>query len=171
MRDHVTFAHTPGKPCADFPQQLITGAVPLGIVDALEIIKVEEKQREGLAIALGQAQQQVELLGKQASVRQRGQAVVIGHLPQPILGLGNLQYGLVQFRVAPGQLRCALFHFHAEQLVIHIHPRLVVAQAADNPVEDGGDLLTSPLPSTCTVFFSLPEAIHPPPARSATEAQ
>ena len=63
-----------------------------------EIIQVQEQQRQGATLAPGQPQQQVQLLAEQAPVGQGGQAVVVGHLPEAILGLRHFPDGLVELR-------------------------------------------------------------------------
>ena len=145
---HVTVAHAAGQPLRHFLQQEVTGAVTQGVVDALEIVQVEEHQGERFVIAPRQAQQQVQLLGEQAAIGQGGQAVEVGQLAQPVAGLGDLPHGAAELLVALAQLRGALLDFHAEQLMIDIDPALVLVQAADDRIQDRGD------------FLDLPTALH-----------
>ena len=73
-----------------------------GVINAFEVVQVQEQQGQHFLVALGQPEQKVQLFGEQPSVGEGGQAVVIRQLPQSILGFGDFLNGFVQFIVALG---------------------------------------------------------------------
>ena len=66
-------------------QQLVAGAVPVGVVDLLEGVEVEHEQRGLLAVAPAARDLHRELALEQAAVVQAGERVVLGEVAQALL--------------------------------------------------------------------------------------
>ncbi len=71
------------KPLGHRDQQGIADGVPAAVVDGLEVIEVDE--RDGAQVALRRRERGLQPRGEQAPVRQPGQRVVAGGVPQPRL--------------------------------------------------------------------------------------
>jgi hypothetical protein len=83
----------------DLAQHLAAGEVAVGVVDALEVVEVEEEQRQVLALLAAAA----DLLGKRdvevAVVEQAGEVVALGDL----LGLTGVEHVLDRDRDVAGE--------------------------------------------------------------------
>ena len=78
------------------------------IVDVLEAIEVEEQHGHVVAVAFGGDQRLIESILQQRAVRQPGQGIVVGDVPDALFGLHALEdlglqldVGRLQFRRAP----------------------------------------------------------------------
>ena len=88
-REDVGLAHGPGEALRDRLQQQVAGIVAQRVVDALEVVEVEEQARDVVRVALRLRQHLPQLLVEQRPVRQPGQDVV---LREPVgLRGGDLQ--------------------------------------------------------------------------------
>src|SRR3954447_1020449 len=67
-------------------QECVTGRVPEGVVDRLEVIEVEAKQRYALAMATAARQRLLELLMEERPVREPGECIVPRHVGDAALG-------------------------------------------------------------------------------------
>ena len=79
-RDGVGFAHRRGEPLRDRLQQLVAGVVAQRVVDALEMVEVEEEARDVRAVALRLREDLLQPLVEERPVRQSGQDVVLREL-------------------------------------------------------------------------------------------
>ena len=79
-RDGVGFAHRRGEPLRDRLQQLVAGIVTQRVVDALEMIEIEEQARDVRAVALRLREDLLQPLVQERAVRQSGQDVVLREL-------------------------------------------------------------------------------------------
>ena len=79
-RDGVRLAHRAGQPLRDRLQQLVAGVVAQRVVDALEVVEVEEQARDVRAVALRLREDLLQPLVEQRPVRQSGQDVVLREL-------------------------------------------------------------------------------------------
>ncbi len=90
-------------------EQQVADVMTEGVVDALEAIQIEEHDGHALLVALGLGQGLIETVEQQAAVGQAGQGVVVGHMPDALLGLqAFIDLGL-ELLVGARQLRGALF--------------------------------------------------------------
>ena len=69
-----------GQPLRDRLQQLVAGVVAERVVDALEVVEVEEQARDLRAVALRLREDLLQPLVEQRPVRQPGQDVVLREL-------------------------------------------------------------------------------------------
>ena len=77
----VAGPHQAGEPLADHGQHQVAGAVPVPVVDHLEVVEVEQQQPER---AVGPPYQRVlDAVHQQHPVRQPGERVVVGLPEQP----------------------------------------------------------------------------------------
>ena len=93
---HVGLAHRAADALGGDAQQAVAGVVAEAVVHALEIVQVEEQQRERPAGALGAAHRLVEVLGEAGAVRQAGERVVIRLVADALLLRGALALLLAQ---------------------------------------------------------------------------
>ena len=83
-RQHVGFAQVQPEPLRDLDQQRVAGGMAVIVVDVLEIVDVEKRQREaGRRIAM--RQQRVGPMLDHPAGRQVGQFVIIGRTEQLVL--------------------------------------------------------------------------------------
>src|SRR5260370_585469 len=61
-------------------QQPVAGIVPQGVVDVLEVVEVEEQDREAAQAALRQSERVLHAVAEQVAVRKQCQRVVEGEL-------------------------------------------------------------------------------------------
>ena len=104
-RQHVGFAKVEPDPPGHLDQQRVADAVAVIVVDVLEIVDVEKRQREA-ALSVVVLQQAVDAMLDHAPRRQAGQFIVIGGAEQVILErllFGDLGRTRDQ-QVAPGEL-------------------------------------------------------------------
>ena len=137
--DDVAVAHFRDEALADGLEQLVASAGAERVVDAFEIIDVDEQQTDLLLGALGEAQQQAQLLGEQAPIRQRGDAVEVGQLVQLVARFGGGLGRFLQFLPVLGELLGALVYFQIEYFAIRIHAPSILVKTRDDAVEHGGD--------------------------------
>ena len=76
----------PRDPAGHRAQQLVAGRMAERVVDLLEAVEVEEKDRGHATFAAGTGQGLAEPVEQQGAVRQPGQRVVQGQPPDPLLG-------------------------------------------------------------------------------------
>ncbi len=88
--DGVRAAHAAGQAPGGLHQHQVAGAVAEGVVDALEVVQVQEQHRQHAAVAARQVQGLVDPLLEQQPVRQAGEAVVVGHAVDLLLRAGEL---------------------------------------------------------------------------------
>ena len=99
----------------------VAGRMAERVVDHLELVEVEAMQREQAAVALGRAEQMLELLLEHGAVGQPGQHVVEGELGDALLALGDLADHFVE---AVGEPR---------KLVLAAHPDLDMLARGEAP--------------------------------------
>ena len=75
--ERVALAHRLAHAPRQRHQQLVTGVVPLRVIDGLEAVEVDIDHGQALATALSAGHGLVQAIGKQDSVGQRGQRVVM----------------------------------------------------------------------------------------------
>ena len=79
-RDGVRLAHRAGQPLRDRLQQLVAGIVAERVVDALEVVEIEEQAGDVRAVALRLREDLLQPLVQQRAVGQPGQDVVLREL-------------------------------------------------------------------------------------------
>ncbi len=62
--------------------QLVPGSVAQGVVDALEVVEVEQQQRTGRPVATTAIEVSLELALEPSAIGQSGECVVVGQMPQ-----------------------------------------------------------------------------------------
>ena len=102
-RDGVALAHRAGQPLRDRLQQLVAGIVAERVVDALEVIEVEEDARDLHAAALRLREDLPQARVKQAAVRQSGEDVVLREL----VGMRGRDLELLACAARPSPPACA----------------------------------------------------------------
>ncbi len=80
--DDVLAAELTGEMTRESPEHKVACAVAVLVVDALEVVEVEEREREGLPVLLGQVAQALELRLHPAPVGEPGQRVGVGELAE-----------------------------------------------------------------------------------------
>ena len=86
----------------DVLEALVAGEMAVGVVDALEVIDVDEQQGERAAMAMGAAPLGGEALVKAAAVGDSGEAVLQGHFFEAVAGLFECLLGLEEAVVEQG---------------------------------------------------------------------
>ncbi len=76
--EHVVGADQALQRCGELAQHLVGGLVADRVVDELEVVDVEEQDRELGALALGAGEHLLDVLVEQAAVRQSGEPVLVG---------------------------------------------------------------------------------------------
>ena len=84
-RHGVLLAHLLAHAPRHRNQQFIANAVPQRVVDVLEMIQIEEHQRQRFAVALGQAEVVCEAVAQQGPVGQAGQQIEMRHPADALL--------------------------------------------------------------------------------------
>ena len=79
-RDSVGFPYGAGKALRDRLQQMVAGVVPHRVVDALEVVEIQEKTCDLVAIARSLGDDLFEPLIEKCAVRQPGEDVVLREL-------------------------------------------------------------------------------------------
>ena len=77
-------AHDPARPRCHLGQQVVTGVVPVSVVDVLEVVDVEVEQPHRSVSGAGQHQLLSDESGRSAAVGKTGQSVRLGKLDQSI---------------------------------------------------------------------------------------
>ena len=80
------------QPLRHLPQQGVAGVVAEGVVDPLEVVDVEEEDRDLPLVAGGVRQRIVQDLAHEGAVGQAGEAVEIGEVADPFLGVAALAH-------------------------------------------------------------------------------
>ena len=80
--DDVGLAQPRAQQRRDGAEQFVAGRVPVAVVDVLEVVDVDRQQRRRMAVALGVADDPLELVMEAAPVVEAGQRIVIGELAQ-----------------------------------------------------------------------------------------
>ena len=83
----VLLPHARRQALRHFDQQAVADVVPLGVVERLEVIQVEDQQRAVDAAAVAGRQRVSQAVHQQAPVRQPGQGVEIREIPYLLLHL------------------------------------------------------------------------------------
>ena len=102
--EHVGVAQHAAQAGRDGGQQLVAGSVSEPVVDLLEVVEVDEQQRDRGVGAPGAGERQVELLLDQDPVGQAGQRVVIREVRQLLLTAATLRdvsHEAVHHRLVP----------------------------------------------------------------------
>jgi len=76
-RDRIALAHRADQPLRNRLQQLVAGVVAQRVVDAFEMIKVEEEAPDVRAVALRQREKLLQPLIEQRPVRQASQDIFV----------------------------------------------------------------------------------------------
>ena len=84
--DHVLRAQHGAQARADRAQQLVAGVVAERVVEHLQVVDVEEEQREAAALRVGARDRVAEALEQQGAVGQAGERVVQGVVADALLG-------------------------------------------------------------------------------------
>ncbi|HYD79948.1 MAG TPA: hypothetical protein VEC06_09065 [Paucimonas sp.] len=98
--DHVFIAHAALEAVGHLDQHLVADLVPIGIVDRLEPIQIEEQHGQAAPVALGGGDELRPEFIDQRPVRQAGQAVVLRHVAHLVFGflaLGDVDMRADQF--------------------------------------------------------------------------
>ena len=120
----VAVADAAGQPGGHLPQHLVAVGVTAGVVDGLEAVQVEERDRHGPAVAVHPVQGVLDAVAQQHPVRQPRERVVGGGVQQPQLvpaGAGDVAEGAqdpvgvdghddVLVHPGPVPVRCDLDH-------------------------------------------------------------
>ena len=83
--DGIIFAQLHGQAFGDFHQQAVAAAVAYGVVDAFEVVEVDEHQRGVGVAALAALEDTAELFVEAAAIGEAGEGVVVGKVAQPVL--------------------------------------------------------------------------------------
>ncbi len=137
-RHQVALAHAAGEALGDVLQQQVAGLVAQRVVDQLEVVEVEEQQRELLVLARGVGEQRLHVLVELGAVRPAGERVDVGELVHALLGAVDLQHVVdapAQHRVVD-RLADVVGRADAERLV----DRGIVVQPGDQQDRDRGAL-------------------------------
>ena len=86
-RDGIVLAHALVQALCHFAQQLVADLVAERVVDLLETIEIEEQHADSRTARARALECGLELVAEEAPVRQPGEAVVVGELPDLVLGL------------------------------------------------------------------------------------
>src|SRR6266403_2209396 len=106
--NHVCRAHAVAQPIGDAFEKTISNRMPQRVIDALESVKINKKDRKRFAAAPNSLQGLIQLLSKQRTVPQAGQGVVVGDVVRLRLGPFTLSYFVSQLLVSTNKLACAL---------------------------------------------------------------
>ena len=87
--DDIALAHRFLQPSSDLLQQGVAGVMPQGVVDQLEVIQVQEQDRQWAVITLGQRQELGQHVAEERTIGQPGQDIVLRHVLNT-LGVGDL---------------------------------------------------------------------------------
>ncbi|GEM_PF-2133190 len=130
----VRLAHAAPDTGTGLDDQLVAHRVAQGVVDFLEMVQVDEDQRHLVLAALGALEHIRQAVVEQEPVGQLGQAVVVGLLPDGIVG--DLAFGDVDVRAihhqgqalgGSGDQPATVGHPHpVPVLVSHAHLTLVI---------------------------------------------
>ncbi len=94
-REHVGFANVSRDPRRDLDQQRVADGMTVVVVDVLEIVEVDERQREAAVFALA-LENVLDMLADERAFRQAGQLVEIGaprQLAFDPLAVGDVERG------------------------------------------------------------------------------
>ena len=83
-RDRVAFTHADLEPLRHHLQQLVARAVPQAVVEILEVVQVEERNRELVPLALGVRDRLMQAVVQEVAVGQSGKRIVAGLVLQPL---------------------------------------------------------------------------------------
>jgi hypothetical protein len=100
-RHQVALAQRSSQPLCDLLEQDVARLVPVGVVDGLEPVQVEQHDCDQLAMAVGARQGLAQIVAEQHAVREAGQLIELRQLGQPPLGamaLDGVADGAVQER-------------------------------------------------------------------------
>ena len=137
IADGIVFAQFADQAPGNFHQQAVAAPVTDRIVDAFEVIQIDEQQRRVGARAFAAFEHAAQLLAETAPIRQAGQGIVVGQVAQAIFlalenaeGVARTQHVL---HIAPQQRPVQGFDLvlggaGAEAFV----NRLVIVRAGDN---------------------------------------
>ena len=106
--EHVGVAEHAAQAGRDRRQELVPGGVAELVVDGLEVVEVDEQQRDRAAHAASPREREVELILDQDAVGQPGEAVVIGEVGELLLTaqpLGDVARDPVHDRVTRSRPR------------------------------------------------------------------
>ena len=78
--DGVDFPHEGTQALGDGDEDDITRRMPVGVVDDLEIVKVQQQQRDQVAAASGQGQRLLRAIAQKSAVGQPGQRIVVSEV-------------------------------------------------------------------------------------------
>ncbi len=92
-RRQVAGAQAGAQAAGEGDQQLVADLVPEAVVDALEVVEVEEQHDRA---AVGAAERRLDLLGEQRAVGEAGERVVVGAVREPVAVLGQLPERLLE---------------------------------------------------------------------------
>lgn len=85
-----------GQPLRDGDQQLVADGMPVGVVDPLETVEVDEQHRRGAVGPLGPSSRMLQPLLEQQPIRKPGHRIVQGDVPEPA---GDLRHPLPRLGV------------------------------------------------------------------------
>ena len=83
----VVAAQARAEPARDLDEQLVAGCVTEAVVDRLEVVDIEEEQRQVGPVALRANERVLDAVGEQRAVRQTGEGVVERLVGEPLLEL------------------------------------------------------------------------------------
>ena len=103
-RHEVSVAHDLRQACRDTDEYLVAGGMPIAVVDALEVLQVQQQDGVRSAAAWRRCDRRLELAVELAAVRHPGEGVLVGRLARLMLG-GDSPCHLQSLRPrqAPGQ--------------------------------------------------------------------
>ena len=94
--------------------------MPQGVIDALELVEIEEKHRSGRTMPLAQRDGMFDTIQQQSAIRQPGQTVKVGHLLQLCLGRLDVR-NIIEHTDIMGRLLVAVIDgIDAEQLGVQL---------------------------------------------------
>ena len=93
-RDHVLLAHGAHEPGRDAAQQLVADRVAERVVDALEVVEVDE--HHGDLVRAARLERLAHALGEQRAVGEPGQRIVVGLMGELVLQVAQLGDGLLE---------------------------------------------------------------------------
>lgn len=83
----IDFAHQAMQAAGDGNEHGVARRVAVGVVDVLEVVQVEQQQRNKVAAAPGERERPLHPVGEQATVGQAGQRVVMGKVTELLGGM------------------------------------------------------------------------------------
>ncbi len=126
--ERVGLAYDALQPRRHRPQQLVPGGVPERVVDALEVVEVDEQGRDRRPVAARAAEHVTEPVDDQRPVRQAGERVVGGHEGELLLLAVELVVGALALGLEglahPHERDVEAALEHLQRSCQHVRPQL-----------------------------------------------